>query len=131
MRSASSCTSREKPSFSCSRLETLAEAMYRLGRYDPPLPERSYAEYLDHLMTMLTESLRITREGGKLALVLDTVTNRHGGRHKMLPVVADVTRLAIDCGWDYLNDIAWCKGKVASNKPVFGSLGSCSAAQIG
>ena len=84
--------------------------------YDPPLPEQSYAEYLAYHLALLTESFRVSRRGGRLAIVLDTVRSRDDHRHYMLPVVADMTRLAIDCGWSFLNDLAWVKDEISGSK---------------
>ena len=41
--------------------------------YDPPLPEQTYEEYLAYHRALLTESFRVSRRGGRLAIVLDTV----------------------------------------------------------
>lgn len=78
----------------------------------------------------MTESFRVSRRGGRLAIVLDTVRNFEDDRHYMLPVVSDMTQLAIDCGWRYMNDIAWLKGEISGSKKNFGSLGLCSAPVI-
>ncbi|HYE20561.1 MAG TPA: site-specific DNA-methyltransferase [Tepidisphaeraceae bacterium] len=98
--------------------------------YEPPLPERAYDEYLQHLRGVLIQSHRVSRIGGRLSIVLDTPRNRDAGRHFMIPVVADVTRLAIDVGWDFWNDIAWCKDEVSGKKTAFGSLALCSAPML-
>jgi site-specific DNA-methyltransferase (adenine-specific) len=95
--------------------------------YDPPLPPQSYSEYLDYQQELLVESLRVSRRGGRLAIVLDTVRNHEDQRNYMLPVVADMTHLAIQCGWSFFNDIAWLKDEISGSKTNFGSLASCSA----
>lgn len=95
--------------------------------YDPPLPDQTYEAYLDYHRRLLTEAFRISRRGGRLAIVLDTVRDTESARHYMLPVVADMTRLAIDCGWNFWNDLAWFKHEISGTKSNFGSLARCSA----
>ena len=96
--------------------------------YDPPLPEQTFVEYMDYQRKLLVEAYRTTRIGGRLAIVLDTVKNRDSTtKHQMLPVVAAMTMLAIECGWLFMNDIAWCKDEISGSKTNFGSLATCAA----
>ena len=96
--------------------------------YDPPLPEQTFVEYMDYQRKLLVEAYRTTRIGGRLAIVLDTVKNRDSTtKHQMLPVVAAMTMLAIECGWLFTNDIAWCKDEISGSKTNFGSLATCAA----
>jgi site-specific DNA-methyltransferase (adenine-specific) len=100
--------------------------------YDPPLPEQTYTEYLDYQRQLLVECFRASRSGGRLAIVLDTVRNHEADlKHYMLPVVTDISNLAFDCGWSYLNDLAWYKDEISGSKTNFGSFGLCSAPCFG
>ena len=81
--------------------------------YDPPLPAVSYEQYLIDLRVVLEQSLRVSRSGGRLAIVVDNTRNRHEGPDILLPVAQDLTKLAQTTGWKYLNEIAWTKDQNA------------------
>jgi site-specific DNA-methyltransferase (adenine-specific) len=99
--------------------------------YEPPLPDRSYDEYLANLRLVLEQSYRVSRRGGRLAIVLDTVSNQDDDRpDRLLPIFEDVSRIARQIGWRYMNDIAWLKEEYSGKKTNFGSLGLCSAPML-
>jgi hypothetical protein len=99
--------------------------------YDPPLPEITYQQYLDQLKTVMEESFRISRSGGRMMIVVDTTHNPVPGGDEMLPIAADLITIARAIGWKFWNDFAWLKPEVSGSKTTFGSLASCSAPGFG
>ncbi len=99
--------------------------------YDPPLPQMTYQQYLDQLCIVVAESLRISRSGGRMMIVVDTTHNPVPGGDDALPIAADLTTIARKCGWKYWMDFAWIKPEVSGSKTTFGSLASCSAPGFG
>ena len=96
--------------------------------YDPPLPAVSYERYLADLRQVLEQSLRVSRTGGRMAIVVDNTRNRDETiADVLLPVAQDLTKLAQAVGWSYWNEVAWCKDQIAGTGTTFGSLGKCSA----
>jgi len=95
-------------------------------QYDPPLPKVSYRQYLDDLAVVIAESLRVSRVGGRMAIVLDTVHNPEGSGDWMLPVFADIVQIAKAAGWKFYDELPWIKHEAAA-KTAFGSLGLNSA----
>jgi DNA modification methylase len=99
--------------------------------YDPPLPQMTYQQYLDQLCIVVAESFRISRSGGRMMIVVDTTHNPVPGGDDALPIAADLTTIARNCGWKYWMDFAWIKPEVSGSKTTFGSLASCSAPGFG
>jgi DNA modification methylase len=112
----------------CASLVLFSPAYFGADvEYDPPLPQTTYQQYLDQLRIVLNESFRVSRSGGRLAVVVDTTKNPIAGGDEMLPIGADLTAIARSIGWRYWTDIAWIKPEVSGSKTTFGSLGQCSA----
>ncbi len=95
--------------------------------YEPRLLEMTYQQYLAQLLAVIAESLRISRSGGRLMMVVDTTHNPVPGGDEMLPIFADLTVIAREAGWKFWMDFAWLKPEICGSKTTFGSLGRCSA----
>ncbi len=70
-----------------------------------PRQAENYADYLQFLKRVFTETLRVTKAGGHCALVIGTVLLN--GKH--VPVPYHVTALMEEIGWDFHQDIIWAK----------------------
>jgi len=64
-----------------------------------------YDEYLDWMVRVFGEVLRVTKPGGYCAVVIGTVLLR--GR--LYPVPFDFTSRLARCGWEFHQDIVWHK----------------------
>lgn len=95
--------------------------------YDPPLPETTYEKYLEELAETMVESFRVSRVGGRMAVIIDTVKNPDKGGDEMLPIFADIVTIARKSGWKFWMDIVWKKKEASGKKTNLGSFGSCSA----
>lgn len=71
----------------------------------------SYEKFLDELDSVWSECLRILVPGGRVACVVGDVciSRRKGGRHRILPLSADLQVRARKLGFDNLTPIRWLK----------------------
>ena len=76
---------------------------YRTREYSEGFVE--YEEYLDFCERVFTETLRVTKPGGFLAVIIGTVlwNKRH------YPVPQDLTARLSRAGWEFHQDIIWHK----------------------
>lgn len=70
-----------------------------------PRQEQSYAEYLEFLKRVLSETYRVTKPGAHCAIIIGTVLLN--GKH--VPVPYHLTTLMEGIGWDFYQDIIWAK----------------------
>lgn len=87
-----------------------AEDIYILEDGKAEFGWSNYKEYLNHQKDVLAELFRITREGGKICLILTNTPKLDGdvviGSH---PIVFDIYNLATDLGWCYFTELIWNK----------------------
>lgn len=90
--------------------------------------QQSYPRYLEFTACWLSNALHWTRDTGRLCLniPLDTSSKRQMGPR---PVLADVTTIAMRCGWNYHATIVWHK-TVTGRRCSWGSWLSASAPHI-
>lgn len=70
-----------------------------------PRQEQAYADYLEFLKRVFTETYRVTKAGAQCAIVIGTVLLK--GKH--VPVPYHVTNLMQEIGWEFHQDIIWAK----------------------
>ncbi|MBC7286532.1 MAG: site-specific DNA-methyltransferase [Armatimonadetes bacterium] len=73
--------------------------------------EQSYEEYLDALREVFSECKRVLKPGCRLAVNIGDqyLRAKEHGRYRVLPIPADVTRMGIDLGMDFMGAIIWRK----------------------
>lgn len=92
---------------------------YHVGKdYDA---DTSYAEYLELMATVLSETHRVLEPGGRAAI---NVANL--GRRPYIPLTHDITRRANQIGFHMRGEIIWRKAAGASGSCAFGSFQSAS-----
>ncbi len=94
---------------------------YGLGVTD----SKSYEDYLHFSAQWLSGLLSVTKETGRLCLniPLDTSIPSH------CPVYADLTKVAMEVGWNYRTTVVWAEGNI-SRRTAFGSWKSASAPNV-
>ena len=72
---------------------------------------QSYEDYLAALRQVMAECLRVLMPGCRLALNIGDQYLRAAehGRYRVLPIPADLTRIGIDLGFDFMGAIVWRK----------------------
>jgi len=73
--------------------------------FDYPDLFKSYDEFLTMIRNVARELMRVLKEGRIAALVVDDILIKG----KKYPVVADITKIFIDEGFNYRDRIAWIK----------------------
>ncbi len=81
-----------------------AHARDAKGNYRPRQKE-NYADYLEFLKRVFTETRRVTKPGGHCAIVIGTVLLN--GKH--VPTPYHVTNLMEENGWEFHQDVIWAK----------------------
>lgn len=73
--------------------------------------DQDYEDYLDALRQVMAECLRVLMPGCRLALNIGDQYLRAAdhGRYRILPIPADLTRIGIDLGFDFMGAIVWRK----------------------
>jgi len=107
---------------------TVTSPPYNVGKaYDGDASSDSvdYDEYLHFTRSWLSNCLYWTRDTGRLCVNVALDKNKNGKR----PVAADVTRVALDVGWQYHATIIWNEGNI-SRRTAWGSWMSASAPHI-
>jgi DNA modification methylase len=90
---------------------------YHVGKeYDT---DASFAEYLELLERVLSETHRVLEPGGRAAINLANL-----GRRPYLPLSHHVSRLAHEIGFHMRGEIIWVKGRGANGSCAFGSFAS-------
>lgn len=95
---------------------------YAKSTYDD---EMSYEQYLEFSRTWLSNVLYWTRPTGRLCLNVGLDKSKKGKR----PTCADMTRIAMDVGWEYHATIIWNEGNI-SRRTAWGSWRSASAPHV-
>ncbi len=72
---------------------------------------RNYEEFQKELARVWRRCHDLLCPGGRLCIVVGDVclSRRAAGRHNVVPLHADISRYARDCGFDYLSPIFWYK----------------------
>ena len=72
---------------------------------------QSYQEYLDSLLAVFRECKRVLHPGCRMAVNIGDQYLRASehGRYRVLPIPADITRMCIDMGLDFMGSIIWRK----------------------
>jgi len=89
--------------------------------------EKTYEEYLNNLFLVFKNVYDILCKGGTVCLVITNMKSRKKIEKKsfVYPIVADVTKLMLDLGFIFFDEIIWVKGwgnnGVLKGKPLFGS----------
>lgn len=107
---------------------TVTSPPYNVGKaYDGASNSDSldYDQYLRFTRLWLANCLHWTRDTGRLCVNVALDKNKNGKR----PVAADVTRIALDVGWQYHATIIWNEGNI-SRRTAWGSWMSASAPHI-
>ena len=84
-----------------------------------------YAAYLEFSRQWLANAYHWTRETGRLCLNVGLDKNKDGKR----PVCSDLTRVAMEVGWNYHATIIWNEGNI-SRRTAWGSWMSASAPHV-
>ncbi len=84
-----------------------------------------YDDYLEFSEKWLANAYHWTRDTGRLCLNIGLDKNKGGKR----PTAADLTRIAMDVGWNYHATIIWNEGNI-SRRTAWGSWKSASAPHI-
>lgn len=95
---------------------------YKGGGIDDSVP---YEEYLRFSEQWLSNVFYWTRPTGRLCLNVGLDKSKHGKR----PVAADMTRIAMDAGWQYHATIIWDEDTI-SRRTAWGSWLSASAPHV-
>jgi modification methylase len=72
---------------------------------------QDYREFLDELDKVWRECYRVLAPGGRLCIVVGDVclSRRKAGRHRVIPLHADITTRCVSLGFDNLAPIFWYK----------------------
>jgi modification methylase len=72
---------------------------------------QDYQEFLDQLNQVWRECFRVLEPGGRLCIVVGDVclSRRKSGRHRVVPLHADITTRCVAIGFDNLAPIFWYK----------------------
>ena len=107
---------------------TVTSPPYNLGKEYDGTSEGdalAYEDYLEFSRKWLTNVYQWTRNTGRLCVNVGLSTNKFGRR----PLTADITRIALECGWKYHVTIIWNNGNV-SRRTAWGSWKSASAPNV-
>ena len=85
----------------------------------------SYDEYLKFSSKWITNAYHWTKETGRFCLNVGLDKNKDGKR----PVCSDLTRVAMEAGWNYHATIIWNEGNI-SRRTAWGSWLSASAPHV-
>ena len=86
--------------------------LYILDDGNPEFGWKDYNDYLAHLAKILEELYRITKEGGRLCLILSNSPSDRGGRIKFYyPIIHDVASNAVKNNWYLVDEAIWHKSK--------------------
>ena len=91
-----------------------------------------YAQYIDWLANIFTEVFRVTRDGGRLVINIDAMTNRQGDKDQeyIRPIYPNLYEVMKKIGWKFRTDICWYKQNAAGKKTAWGSYCSASCPVI-
>lgn len=85
----------------------------------------SYQQYLRFTKKWLQSCYHWTRPTGRLCVNVSIDKNKNGKQ----PLSADITRIAMECGWRYHATILWNEGNI-SRRTAWGSWKSASAPHV-
>jgi len=97
--------------------------------YDNSEDNLSYEGYLNWLKDVFTKVFRVTREGGRCIINIDSVTNRQEDRDQeyIRCIYAHLYNMMKEIGWKYRAEICWYKQNAAGKKTGWGSYMACSS----
>ena len=107
---------------------TVTSPPYNLGKAytgDAADDDLEYDDYLAFTKKWLANVFYWTKDTGRLCLNVGLDKNKGGKR----PVCADITRIALDCGWKYHATIIWNEQNI-SRRTAWGSWMSASAPHV-
>ena len=98
----------------------------KYGNHQDDMP---YNEYLDWLKNIFTEVYRVTRSGGRLAINIDSMTNRQEDKDEeyIRPIYPHLHNIMKDIGWKFRTEICWYKQNAVGRKTAWGSYKSPSS----
>ncbi len=73
--------------------------------------DQSYEEYLEAIAQVMSECKRVLKPGCRMAINIGDQYLRASeyGRYRVLPIPADITRIGIELGMDFMGAIIWRK----------------------
>lgn len=107
---------------------TVTSPPYNVGKPysgDEATDLMAYEDYLDFTRAWIKNCYLWTRDTGRLCINVGLDMNK-GGK---APVGADVTKIAMECGWKYHATVIWNEGNI-SRRTAWGSWMSASAPHI-
>ena len=97
----------------------------KYGDHEDNMP---YQEYLDWLKKVFTEVYRVTKNGGRIAINIDAMTNRQDDKDQeyVRAIYPHLYNLMKEIGWKFRTEICWYKQNAVGRKTAWGSYNSCS-----
>ncbi len=86
--------------------------LYILDDGNPEFGWKDYNDYLKHIAEILEELYRVTKDGGRLCLILSNSPSDKEGRIKFYyPIIHDVASSAVKNNWLLVDEAIWYKSK--------------------
>ncbi len=89
--------------------------------------EKDYPSYLENLFTVFRNTYEVLCDGGVACVVVTNMKSRRKveGKSFVYPIVSDITKLMLEIGYIFFDEIIWVKGwgnnGALKGKPLFGS----------
>ena len=95
------------------------------GTHNDDMP---YAQYIDWLSDIFAEVYRTTKDGGRLAINIDAMTNRQDDKDQeyIRPIYPHLYERMKKIGWKFRTEICWYKQNAVGKATAWGSYCSCS-----
>jgi len=92
----------------------------KYGTHSDNLP---YSKYLVWLKNIFSEIFRVTKNGGRVAINIDAMTNRQDDKDDeyIRPIYAHLYNLMKEIGWKFRTEICWYKQNAVGRKTAWGS----------
>lgn len=87
-----------------------------------------YSVYILWLRDIMIECKRVLKNGGRLAINIDAMTNRQDDSDEeyIRPIYADLVNIGREIGLQFRAEFCWYKQNVVGRKTAWGSYQSCS-----
>jgi len=91
----------------------------KYGDHEDNMP---YQEYLDWLKDVFSEVYRVTKDGGRIAINIDAMTNRQEDKDQeyIRAIYAHLYNLMKEIGWKFRTEICWYKQNAVGRKTAWG-----------